>query len=221
MTSNNDKLNTYIPIAKTIGKMFGQHCEVILHDLNSPQSSVIFTINNHVTGRKVGQSFDHLVNTVLASSSFKDDFLAGYEFTTEDQRRIKSSTTLIRNESEEIIGALCINFDISLVEKVQEFVENILPANIPNSERANSIVETNSTNNVRDITEDLINKIIANSNYPNLKRQDKIDLIKFMDDKGIFLMKGSVDKVSEQMGISKVTVYSYLDEIKKQKTDRR
>ena len=28
-------------------------------------------------------------------------------------------------------------------------------------------------------------------------------------------MKGAVDKVAEQLGISKVTVYSYLDEVKK------
>ncbi|RIN41185.1 helix-turn-helix transcriptional regulator [Staphylococcus succinus] len=204
-------LNIYIPIAKTIGNMFGEKCEVVLHDLNKPQSSVIYTINNHVTGREVGESFDHLVNKVLSSNSFKDDYLAGYEFITNDGRRIKSSTTLIRNSSGSIIGALCINFDITIFEKVQQFIEDILPL------KENDNYEYNNNENVKDITEDLINKIIDNSNYPNLKRQGKIDLIKFMDDKGIFLMKGSVEKVSEKMEISKVTVYSYLDEIKKHK----
>ena len=36
-----------------------------------------------------------------------------------------------------------------------------------------------------------------------------------MDDKGVFLIKGAIDKVAERLNISKVTVYSYLDEIKK------
>lgn len=211
MNNQSDILNIYIPIAKTIGNMFGEKCEVVLHDLNKPQSSVIYTINNHVTGREVGESFDHLVNKVLSSNSFKDDYLAGYEFITNDGRRIKSSTTLIRNSSGSIIGALCINFDITIFEKVQQFIEDILPL------KENDNYEYNNNENVKDITEDLINKIIDNSNYPNLKRQGKIDLIKFMDDKGIFLMKGSVEKVSEKMEISKVTVYSYLDEIKKHK----
>jgi predicted transcriptional regulator YheO len=35
-----------------------------------------------------------------------------------------------------------------------------------------------------------------------------------MDQKGIFLIKGAIDKVAEKLNISKVTVYSYLDEIK-------
>ena len=38
-----------------------------------------------------------------------------------------------------------------------------------------------------------------------------------MNDKGLFLIKGAADKVAERMNISKVTVYSYLDEIRKAK----
>jgi predicted transcriptional regulator YheO len=39
----------------------------------------------------------------------------------------------------------------------------------------------------------------------------------FMYDKGIFLTKGSIDKVAERLQVSRVTIYSYLDEIKKKK----
>ena len=35
-----------------------------------------------------------------------------------------------------------------------------------------------------------------------------------MDEKGIFLVKGAMDKVASMMGVSKVTIYSYLDEVK-------
>ena len=36
-----------------------------------------------------------------------------------------------------------------------------------------------------------------------------------MNDREIFTIKGTLDKVAERMKISKVTVYSYLDEIRK------
>jgi len=39
-------------------------------------------------------------------------------------------------------------------------------------------------------------------------------MIRFMEQKGIFLIKGTIDRVAEKLKISKVTVYSYLDEIK-------
>lgn len=39
-------------------------------------------------------------------------------------------------------------------------------------------------------------------------------MIRFMETRGVFLVKGAIDRVSEKLGISKVTVYSYLDEIR-------
>lgn len=35
-----------------------------------------------------------------------------------------------------------------------------------------------------------------------------------MDEKGVFLVKGAIDKVAASMGLSKVTIYSYLDEVR-------
>jgi predicted transcriptional regulator YheO len=40
-----------------------------------------------------------------------------------------------------------------------------------------------------------------------------------MDKKGVFLIKGAVEKVAEKLNISKVTVYSYLDAIKKNENE--
>ncbi|NFF38257.1 helix-turn-helix domain-containing protein [Clostridium argentinense] len=48
-----------------------------------------------------------------------------------------------------------------------------------------------------------------------MKREEKISLIEFINEKGVFLIKRMVEKVTKKMGISKVIVYSYLDEIKK------
>ena len=33
-----------------------------------------------------------------------------------------------------------------------------------------------------------------------------------MDEKDVFLMKGSIEKAAEKLGVNKVTIYSYLDE---------
>lgn len=217
LTETRKLLNSYIPFAKTIGEMFGSDCEVVIHDLTLPQSSVIYTINNHVTGREVGQSFDHLVKKVLLSDEFKEDYLAGYEFKTDDQRIIKSSTTLIRNSKEHVIGAFCINYDMNLMVQMKDMLDSLMPGNTKKkkSQPENESKQESSPQNVEDIVDQLIQQIIANSKHPFMKRQEKIELIRFMDEKGIFLMKGSVEKVAKQLGISKVTVYSYLDEVNK------
>ncbi|MCM3323343.1 helix-turn-helix transcriptional regulator [Cytobacillus kochii] len=205
-------LESFIPIAKSTAKMFGPNCEVVIHDLTNPQASVMYTANNHVTGREVGQSFDHLVKTVLQSKEFKEDYLAGYTFVTKDKRTIRSSTSLIRDSKQRVIGAFCINFDVEALNQLQQFMSTFLPAqvNVPEKETKSD----DNIENVEEIVNQLIEQIIQNSLHPVMKRNQKIELIRFMDEKGIFLMKGSVEKVASLLGISKVTVYSYLDEIK-------
>ncbi|HAG42870.1 MAG TPA: hypothetical protein DCL31_05160 [Clostridium sp.] len=70
--------------------------------------------------------------------------------------------------------------------------------------------------NVKEIVEDLVDRTIGNKNVESMKREEKISLIEFINEKGVFLIKRMIEKATEKMGISKVIVYSYLDEIKKQ-----
>ncbi|PEQ83337.1 DNA-binding protein [Bacillus sp. AFS006103] len=210
-------LESFIPLAKSTAKMFGPNCEVVIHDLTNPQSSVMFTVNNHVTGREIGQSFDHLVKTVLQSQDFKEDYLAGYSFVTGDKRTIRSSTSLIRNSKQKVIGAFCINFDVEALNQMQQFMNTFLSTQVEVQE--NETKSDDDIENVEGIVDQLIQQIIQNSVHPVMKRHEKIELIRFMDEKGIFLMKGSVEKVASMLGISKVTVYSYLDEIKNKSSE--
>ncbi|MBP2657739.1 MAG: YheO-like protein [Firmicutes bacterium] len=210
MMYTNKKLETYIPIANLIAKTFGKNCEVVIHDLSIPQNSVIYTINNHVTGREIGQSFDHLVKDVLLSKKFDNDYNANYITITEDGRKIKSSTALIRDSEDKVIGALCINYDLEKLNHIKNFLDEFMAAE---QEQIETAVEP--FDNVMEIVDDLIDKIIGNTKIEHLKRKDKIELIYFMDKKGLFLIKGAIERVAEKLNISKVTVYSYLDEIKK------
>lgn len=211
MHSINKKLEKYIPIANLIAKTFGKNCEVVIHDLSIPQNSVVYTIHNHVTGRQIGQPFDHLIKDVLLSKNFDHDFTANYLTVTEDGRKIKSSTALIRDYDDKVIGALCVNYDLNSFDNLKTLLDDFL---ITEQENIETAVEPFT--NVIEIVDDLINKMIGNSNIETLKRKDKIALIQFMEQKGIFLIKGSIEKVAEKLNISKVTVYSYLDAIKKE-----
>ena len=210
LTYMNKQLDRYIPIANLIAKTFGKNCEVVIHDLSIPQNSVVYTVNNHVTGREIGQSFEHLIKDVLLSKKFDRDYTANYITIAEDGRKIKSSTALIRDSDDKVIGALCINYDLENLNNMKIFLDEFMAAE---QEKVEIAVEP--FDNVMEIVDDLIDKIIGNNKIEHLKRKEKIELISFMDRKGIFLIKGAIEKVAEKLNISKVTVYSYLDEIKK------
>ena len=81
-------LAQYIPLAHMIAQTIGDDCEVVLHDLENPQQSVVYIVNNRVTGRQVGQSFDHLVPQVILSKKLDHDIVTNYYFHTADGRLI-------------------------------------------------------------------------------------------------------------------------------------
>ena len=75
--------------------------------------------------------------------------------------------------------------------------------------------EVDVVSSIREIVDDIIDRTIGDQDVESMSRDQKIALIRFMNDREIFTIKGTLDKVAERMKISKVTVYSYLDEIRK------
>ena len=43
-------------IAQALAAQFGPNCEVVIHDLvaKDPEKSIVYIVNGHVTGRKMG-----------------------------------------------------------------------------------------------------------------------------------------------------------------------
>jgi predicted transcriptional regulator YheO len=206
-----DELKRFIPTVDAIAHTFGKNCEVILHDLTNPQSSVMYVVNGHVTGREVGHSFNHLITRVLLSNKFQNDFVANFKTETEDKRLIKSTSALIRNSSDEVIGSICINFDLTPIEVLKDYIVDFSPFE---QEPVQKNVE--QYDSVMEIVDKLIDRMIDKEKVDQMDRNQKLQLVKFMNDKGVFLIKGLVEKVADMLNVSKVTMYSYLDDVKKQ-----
>ncbi len=201
----NALLKRYCQVADVIAESFGPRCEAVVHDLSQPESSVVYVANGCVTGRTVGQSFDHLIRQVLMNKNFHEDRAINYIFETPDHRKIRSSSLLIRDGTGEVIGMLCINVDISGWLKLQEEIGMLTsPQTVQDREEV--------TPDVMTIIDELIRKIVGSQDVKNLTRKKCVELVRFMDEKGVFLVRGTVEKVAEIMDVTKVTVYSYLDE---------
>lgn len=215
-----ESLKPYVPLADMLVKTFGKECEVVLHDLTDPQHSVVYVANNTVTGRQIGESFFSLVDQVLLSPDLKENSVSNYYFHTKDiagDKLVRSSTLLIRKPDGTLDGALCINLDTTPVTNMISFLKEYLPetpveTSFQKPETAPVISEPSSEDNVSSMVSSLIDNILKDIS-PDSSREERVEKIRFMDSRGIFLVKGSVEQVAAKMGIGKVTVYSYLDEV--------
>ena len=68
-----------------------------------------------------------------------------------------------------------------------------------------------------EVLETLIQNAIASvgKNIPDLTREDKVAIVAYLEAKGAFLIRYSVERVADLLGMTKYTIYNYLDEIRK------
>ena len=67
--------------------------------------------------------------------------------------------------------------------------------------------------NVNDLLDDLIQQSVALVGKPValMNKDDKVKAIQFLNQNGAFLVTKSGDKIARYFGISKYTLYSYID----------
>jgi predicted transcriptional regulator YheO len=185
----------------------GRNCEIVLHDFSDPEHSIIAIANGEVTGRSVGDTLDVLGLQLLKHAPAAD--LMNYQTKTKAGKILRSSSIFLRDEKGEIFGSVCINFDISGALKAQEFLRGIVHSE-------GSAVEEEFEHTVEEVLGRLMqNAISVTGKSPlDLNRDEKKSVIAHLESRGAFLIRYSIDRAAELLGISKYTIYNYLEEIK-------
>lgn len=213
----NPILKAILPVAKGISDTLGSNCEVVVHDLSHPKTSIIAIYNNVVTERKIGDGIRDLVWSVLRSPNFKGDILANYQTISLKNKLIKSTTIIIRDKSNKPIGALCINFDLSHYRNMKKLFEEFIQTNNL-SPPGDKVIEINNAN-IFDILNYLISQTIQESGIPvdKMTKKDKVKLVSFLDEKGVFKIKRADYLVANKLKVSKPTIYNYLNIVRSKK----
>ena len=196
-------------IAKGIAATFGSNCEVVIHDVSGKgnDSTIVAIENGHVTGRKVGDGASQIaLEQVLSADEHPVDQLR-YLTKTPDGKILKSSTMYIRGKNGKIAAILGINYDISALLMVESAVHEITATRNETPGEPQKIV------NVNDLLDELIEQSVALVGKPAalMNKEDKIRAIGFLNQSGAFLVTKSGDKIAKYFGISKYTLYSYID----------
>jgi predicted transcriptional regulator YheO len=218
----NPILLSFAPIVKGIAKTFGKDCEVLLHDTSNLESSMIMIENGHVTGRKIGSPMTDLGLYFLKSDLFKDnDFIANCQTESKFGKKLKSTTIFIRDNKRKIIGFLCINYALDHLTEIRKKIDDFCEVNkdVDKNVFNNKENEEFFADNLDDLLENIFIKAQEKLGKPieKMKKDDKLELVRYLQKKGVFLVKGNIDKIANKLNVSRYTIYNYLSEIKPDK----
>ena len=208
-SKNREILEHYSKVGEIIAEMFAPYLEVIIHDLQTPEHSIIAIFNSHITGRKIGDGTSDIGYKKLADEL--PDKIVNYNNQSPSGTDMKSSSLTIRNRDDEIIGSMGFNFDLSSFVNIQEFFEiftkTIALDSLPKQEQFFMW-------SVRDEIQQALNKYIISHDLQNkaLTRKDKLNVITYMKKEGHINKKGAISILSELLAVTRPTLYKYIKE---------
>ncbi|MFJ5716313.1 transcriptional regulator [Neobacillus sp. NPDC093127] len=228
------QLQPYIPLVEFLGSVMGNQCEVVLHNVRNIENSIVAIKNGHISNRKIGGSLTDLALKILKNKSYVEkDYLINYSGKTQDGKIVRSSTYFIKDEIGNVVGMLCFNMDLSIMVETRNLLDSLINAThkVPSngldlngktpSDIGNPIEDLHTS--IEDLTTSIILNTLSEANIPpdRMSADEKIEIVKQLNEKGVFLIKGAVSEVSVHLKTSEATVYRYLNKIDtKQQNDR-
>lgn len=196
----NKIIKRYLPTAEAIQRLLHPYAEVVIHDIKRNKIAAIF---HPFSKRRVG---DPSLLTPEEMGGLAD-CIGPYEKLNWDGNKLKSISSVIRDEADQAIGLLCINLDISkLINISQEMIAFIQGGHL--------IAQPKPL--FKDDWQEKINQYIhtylkqQHLNLASLNRDEKKALIEHLNKMGAFAGKNAAAYVAQIIGISRATVYNYL-----------
>jgi len=220
----NKILTQYIPLVEFLGKALGPDYEIALHDLSGgiSSSSVVAIANGFNSGRAIGAPITSKALEFISSKAYEyEDYKVNYTGRIGSSVVTRSSTMFIKDDNEKLVGMLCVNYNTArLNDTVNRLLalfqlppisepaggeEEVPPAHDPTAEYFNSSIEN------------LISSMLhVSTPRERLTQEEKIDIVRNLNRKGVFQIKGAVSEVAAQLCSSEASIYRYLGKINKE-----
>jgi predicted transcriptional regulator YheO len=178
-----------------------------LHDYRIPDRSVV-AVSGKVTERRVGSAMSEIGLSILAEGNAAKDRL-NYLAKAPNGRVVNSSTIVLRDDRRNVFGALCINMDVTAIRHAAAILDAL----------AGNFVEprpTTFTNDIREVIDAALREVLRGRAAALLSRHERLEVIRALDDRGIFNVKRAMGQVAQALSVSRATAYGCLQAVRSQ-----
>lgn len=196
-------------LAVIISEMFGKNCEVVISDIDNPEKSILSIYNGEVTGRKVGDPLSTRSEELIERS--KGGYSINYKKANKRiKKEIKSSTIVVKAFGRNL--SFCINYDCDDLCSIQSTLKKFLSMQDDVYDEFDIYDNGQIVEQKFEIEVEKMNKSIVSMN-----KADRLTLIRNLKNSGVFKIQKSVPYIAEKLGVSRYTIYNYLNEIQNEK----
>ncbi|QVM93277.1 PAS domain-containing protein [Pseudomonas entomophila] len=203
---------------QALGSVAPRNLEILLHDLDHPERSVVAIVNGHLSGRQVGspilaapeqdQGFKALMQATADQQGCEPVVLPDYP-TTLKGRTLRSATAIFRDRHGHPFASLCVNTDVTGLDAAMAFLQHFQPLGaVPAPSTASEPADMSV------LMAEIIQASLQRSGQGRMNKQAKVEAVRVMQERGLFIVKGGVEKAAEALGVTRYTIYNYLEQLR-------
>ena len=198
-----------------LGEFLGDDTEIVVS--NAETMKISFIQNAFDTSKKVGSSLPEIEKHIIDKKLFKEkEYIINFRSFSLNKERLRSASYFVKNHSGKLTNIITINYK---VDKLIEFRHtlNQLINGIDDQNNEENQFQESLDHSFIDLMEETIQNTISQFEVPpeRLSSSEKMKLVQLLDQKGVFLLKGSVSKLAETLYTSETSIYRYIKDAHK------
>ena len=209
-----ENLDRYIPVTEFIAEMMGPDTEVILYSVTD--RSVYYVINPMDEEMVVGSGLRSLERRFLENRLYDhESFVVNYRALSKHRNKLKSATLFLRGDNRQLIAMLTVNANVDRLVELRDMLNEMVSGHRPYDNQHGTSFYNSFEVSVEGIVSTSIRKELDKYKVPpdRLSQQEKIEIVRCLDQQGIFLVKGAIVEVAKSLQTTETTIYRYLNKL--------
>ncbi len=223
----NSILENYINLMNFISKSIGPDYEISIIDTRDGKNKIIAMEYGNISGRHVGEDISPLVKKAIEEKEYLNtDYITDRTTYSKTGKALRTSLFFIKDDKNTLQGIMSISFDDSRYQELgkkimflchpDRYTEKRLSDNLSNElflEEESDTKEPGESMTIEETIELIVDAEIKDLLIPveRLTQDEKVQIVKNLDSKGVFMMKGAVGIFSKKFDISQASVYRYIN----------
>lgn len=189
-------------LARGMAETFGVSCETVIHDFSLPAHPVLAIYNGHVSDRELGSTLD--LTGLEQKIDFEGDVI-NLLATTPRGQQVKSTTFSLQGEDYHL--ALGINYDFTPLAYANRALLDLMRTDVD----FRSAVYQNRDMRISELFEQCADRV--GKPVRDMNKADRLRIVELLTQQDAFSYRRAVPYVAAQLGVSRYTIYKYLDEV--------
>ena len=194
-------LEPHLPVCEAVVALFAPYAEVAVHDVRRDR---LIGIWNPISARKLGER--SLIDE-LPPHAEDARVIGPYPKVLADGRQVTSVSVVLHNGKGAPRGLLCINFDRSPLDGM---IDVLVRFAAPVADRPAELFDKDWREQISLVVDEECTS--RRLRRDRLTRDQRLDLVRVLDERGLFATRNAAAHAAVALGVSRTTVYALLKE---------